>query len=555
MHQHFSCIRYTTALFGVMTLALFLVAPTPTHAANVNEADFEVEVLADGLSIPWAVDWLPDGRMVFTERPGQVNILSADKTIKNIGQLDSSYPGGVESGTMGVLVDPGFATNRYIYVHYTRPSGNRISRFTLSTDEKLTGETPLIDNIPAGIYHDGGRLRLGPDGMAYATTGDATNPGNAQDRNNLAGKVLRFKLDGSIPADNPFGTYIWSWGHRNPQGIVWATNGTLYEAEHGNYGNDEVNIVTKGTNYGWPNVECPGTSNAEYTYPIHCYAEAPSGIAMYNGDLYVAALRGEKLIRIGLSTDGKSVAETQDLFSGRWGRLREVRERGGWLYLTTSNNEGKGGKQGKDQIIRIHLKGVALTTPATTTGTTTGATTTGATTGTATGTTTGATTGATTGTTTTTTGTGVTTTTGTGVTGCAMTTTGWQVPAGFATPVNIFSATKEMMLSVLCNGTGRTTTVTAGSGGSNQYVYKDGYRWTGTKWTKFSYSCTGSTVANKWCVGKATGRFTTTCKAADAYVLAYVCTWAGNAWKCGCNDAACATPNWNILKYQTGACK
>jgi len=318
----------------------------------LKQEGFIAEILVENLDTPWSIDFLPDSRMIFTERYGRVSILENDKiqVIANINVSEVS-----ESGLLGIAVDPDFAQNHFIYLYYTYDKGNRVSRFILN--EKLENESILIDNIPNARFHDGGRIKFGPDGKLYITTGDATQPSSAQDINSSAGKILRINKDGTIPSDNPFGNYVYSLGHRNPQGIAWHPNTRqLYSSEHGPSRNDEVNIIIKGQNYGWPLVECNEVSE-QYINAISCYAEftlAPAGIAFYKNELYVAGLRGNQLRKIVLEEDGRILYE-EELFTNL-GRIRDVVEHNGYLYIATSNRDGRGIPSfNDDKIIRIKL--------------------------------------------------------------------------------------------------------------------------------------------------------------------------------------------------------
>lgn len=337
-------------VFAILILisGLFLILPKP-----VNQQGYETEILAENLDTPWAIDFLPDGKMIFTERGGRVSILENGMP-KVVGNIDVVEIG--ESGLLGIAVDPEFNTNKFIYLHNTGQNRNMVSRFILN--ERLENETILIDNIPGAQIHNGGRIKFGPDGKLYVTTGDANNRVLAQDTNSLAGKILRLNKDGSVPEDNPFGNYVYSYGLRNPQGITWnpLTN-EMYSSDHGATKNDEINIILKGGNYGWPiyegNESAPG-----YIKPLIVYTDftlAPSGIAYYNGALYVACLRGLQLRKISLSADGKSVTAEEALFTDL-GRIREVVVHEGYLYISTSNRDGRGIPQaGDDKIIRIKI--------------------------------------------------------------------------------------------------------------------------------------------------------------------------------------------------------
>ena len=337
------------SLVIIILLVLYLINSIPR---TINESNYEAEVLVNNLDTPWAIDFLPDDVMIFTERSGRVSIFDDNevKVISNIQVNEES-----ESGLLGIAVDPEFNDNKFIYLYYTHENGNRVSRFTLN--EKLENEFILLDNIPNARFHDGGRIKFGPDNKLYITTGDATNPSSAQDINSLAGKILRINKDGSIPEDNPFGNYVYSYGHRNPQGLVWhpITN-KLYASEHGPTRNDELNIIIKGGNYGWPS-ECNKVSNI-YENPIRCYSEftiAPSGIAFYKNDLYIASLRGTQLRKIIFDENNEIILQEEELFNNL-GRIREVVEHNGYLYITTSNKDGRGiPKINDDKIIKIIL--------------------------------------------------------------------------------------------------------------------------------------------------------------------------------------------------------
>ena len=337
-------------------IIIILISLILISCSNLKKEKISYEVLATGLHVPWAIDFLPDGKMIFTERSGNINIFDG-RNRAIIGTIKVTEV--QESGLLGIAVDPDFKTNGYIYVYHTYQNDdaiwNRVSRFKLTNS--LSDEKVLIDKIPSAKFHDGGRIKFGPDGKLYVTTGDATNPSSAQDINSLAGKILRINRDGSIPEDNPFKNYVYSYGHRNPQGIAWhPVTKDLFASEHGPTRNDELNIIGKGINYGWPNEECDELS-LQYRNPIRCYSEftlAPSAIAFFQNNLYVAALRGSQLRKILLGNDYKIIGE-EELFTDL-GRIREVVEHNGYLYISTSNRDGRGFPSfDDDKIIRIFL--------------------------------------------------------------------------------------------------------------------------------------------------------------------------------------------------------
>lgn len=321
-----------------------------TYPYSTGPQTGETEILAENLNTPWSMDFLPNNTMIFTERGGKVNLLYENGSVENVANISTNQVS--ESGLLGVAVDPNFTENNYIYLYYTHDNGiNRISRFVLN--RTLLNETIFLDNIPGGSIHNGGRLKFGPDGKLYVTTGDAGNPNIAQDLNSTGGKILRLNPDGTVPADNPYANYVYSYGHRNPQGLAWnPATGTLYASEHGSNRNDEINIIIKGGNYGWPLVE-GNESGPGYISPLVVYTDftlAPSGIAYYPNKLYVTGLRGTQLRVLTLSDDGKNVISESQLFTDI-GRIRDVIVHKGIIYICTSNRDGRGLPQAVDDRI------------------------------------------------------------------------------------------------------------------------------------------------------------------------------------------------------------
>ncbi len=328
----------------LITLLLLISCTAPSN----------VEVLVENLKVPWAIAFLPDNSFLFTERDTG-NVYHYDGAAHIIGTVPIAQTS--ESGLLGIAIDPNFSTNKFVYAYYTYAGNeshlNRVSRFAY--DGKLTSETTLIGAIPGAKYHDGGRIAFGPDGKLYITAGDALNPSQAQDLNSTAGKILRINPDGSIPSDNPFpNSPVYSYGHRNPQGLAW-NNGMLFAPEHGQTQNDEINIIKPGLNYGWPIVQC--TNHTGYEPPIRCFSDwtlAPSGAAFdTKGNLYVAGLRGSQIRKFAMK-DGDIVSE--EVFLENLGRLREVKFNNGYLYIATSNQDGRGiPRLGDDKIIRVQI--------------------------------------------------------------------------------------------------------------------------------------------------------------------------------------------------------
>jgi len=336
-----------------------------------------VETLATKLEVPWALAFARDGRLFFTERVGRVNVI-INGEVRTLLTLVVAAAPGEEGGLLGLALDPKFDETPFVYVYYTYRDvlsrlWNRVSRFTLS-ENSLIDEFVVLDYIPGYRYHDGGRIKFGPDGKLYITTGDSGRGELAQNLSSLAGKILRMNRDGSIPSDNPFpGSPVYSLGHRNPQGLTWhPITQALYETEHGPSGergffaHDEINLIEAGKNYGWPYIIGRG-NDSRFVDPIYETGEttwAPSGATFYNGSQYpqwnfrllVATLRGQHLRVVALNPPDYTTAEsTSAIFSGTYGRLRDiVPGPDGYLYFATSNRDGRGDPEpSDDRILRI----------------------------------------------------------------------------------------------------------------------------------------------------------------------------------------------------------
>ena len=343
-------------------------APSPAPGLEIfttrDGIRFGVETVAMQLQVPWSLRFAPDGRLFVTERPGRVRVLDLSTRTSELAlTVDGIFAQG-EAGLLGLALDPEFTENRWVYLYYTATlasggAANRIVRYR-EVNSRLVERVLIFDNIPAAGIHDGGRLRFGPDGLLYATNGDAANTSLPQDLASYAGKILRLNRDGTTPRDNPFGSPIYSYGHRNPQGIDWhPATGELWASEHGQTGNDEVNVIRAGANYGWPRIEGAMTMPGMET-PITFYspAIAPSGVSFYQGqrfpgfsnNLFVATLRGMHLLR--MRADGRRIVYEDRLLEGRYGRLRDVvTGPDGYLYFLT-NDRGTAGAPA-DQVLRL----------------------------------------------------------------------------------------------------------------------------------------------------------------------------------------------------------
>ena len=351
--------------------------PMLTFTVNASDDDLHpgvgIEVVAGKLKIPWSIDWTPDRTALFTERGGDLRIIRDGILLPDpIFSVDVNDD--AEGGLLGIAVDPEFEENQYIYMYQTYKTDgttlNKVVRYTLA-NATVSEDLVLVDGIPGASYHDGGRIQFGPDGNLYITTGDAGNPSLAQDLDSLAGKILRITREGAIPQDNPFSnSAVWSWGHRNPQGMDWDGSGNLIATEHGPSGergvaHDEINLILPGANYGWPETVGDESMAGMQDPLLHTGSEtwAPSGSEFYDGDMipgwtgkyFVANLRGEHLRMIDLDLSNNGTHSHEGLFEGQFGRLRDVQTGpDGFLYLLTSNRDGRGSPvSNDDRILKI----------------------------------------------------------------------------------------------------------------------------------------------------------------------------------------------------------
>lgn len=321
--------------------------------------------VAENLDTPWEVAFAPDGRIFVTERPGVVRVIE-DGELREEPYADLGAQETGEGGQLGLALDPNFEENDTLYAYYTTETEdgpvNRIVRLVEEGGDVEQRETLL--EAPAARIHNGGRIAFGPDGKLYATIGDVSEASLAQDRDALAGKILRLNPDGSVPRGNPFdGSPVYSYGHRNPQGLAWDEEGNLYAPEHGQSAHDELNLIKAGNNYGWPEIQ--GDENAPgLTPPVLHSGEktwAPSGAEYveegpWAGSVLFAALAGESLHRVQINPqDPNEVTGHEEYLEGEYGRLRTVKQGPeGALYVLTSNRDGRGDPvPDDDRLLRI----------------------------------------------------------------------------------------------------------------------------------------------------------------------------------------------------------
>jgi glucose/arabinose dehydrogenase len=372
-----------TCLAIISTIALACSHPPPGRGAGEIESSaqtqssFKVETVIPNLEIVWSIVWTPDGRMLFTERPGRVRVYENGRLRPQpLFVVPDVEPRG-ESGLMSIVLHPQFASNHLLYLSYAYNSNGqkvRVARYR-ETPDGFVDRKVIIENIPAAQFHAGCRLRFGPDGKLYITTGDATDRQIAQQLSSLGGKTLRLNDDGTVPSDNPFVGHsdarpeIWTYGNRNSQGIDFqpGTN-LLWETEHGPSGfdgpggGDEVNILERGKNYGWPVIHHRATHEGMES-PILEYTPAcapgsgmfyrGSQFPQFKGNFFFGCLVGERIIRV--VTSGRQVVSQENLLERKYGRIRDVAEGpDGYIYFSTSNRDGRGSPASDDdRILRL----------------------------------------------------------------------------------------------------------------------------------------------------------------------------------------------------------
>lgn len=331
---------------------------TITGTSNLEK----IVTITTGLEIPWEISFLPNNNILFTERTGKVKLIS-DGQVTTVAQIPDVKVYG-EGGLMGLAIHPNYDQNKFIYLAYTYSGSgdntrNRVVRYKYENGS-LSERKVIVDNIPGAIYHNGGRISFGPDGYLYITTGDSLEPSLAQNTNSLAGKILRVTDDGNAAPENPFNNLVYSYGHRNPQGLAWDSEGRLWSTEHGRSspsGYDEVNIIIKGRNYGWPTIQGSETRTGMVSPFAQSGQEtwAPGGAVFLNDSLFYAGLRGEALFELKVE-NGNAIIKKHLL--NEYGRIRAV-DLGpdNLLYISTSNRDGRGDPiSSDDRIIQIDPK-------------------------------------------------------------------------------------------------------------------------------------------------------------------------------------------------------
>lgn len=354
-------------------LALDAVERLPTVYTTEDGIDFQVELIAQGLQVPWDMEFTAAGDLIITERAGRLLLFSANGERRVLDHLPQVLTRG-ESGLMGLALHSESRDQTFIYLCYSEQKGlfgvkNQLIKALLGRFGLLQ-ETELL-SWPGDRFHNGCQVAIGPDQKLYVTTGDATEGELAQQQNSLLGKVLRLELDGSVPADNPWpGSYLYATGLRNPQGLAWHPfTGQLYSVDHGpsgfdgERGGDELNRIHPGGNYGWPLVS-HGQRRPDLINPQLIWADsvAPAGLVAYSGDqlsgmknnLFITALAGKALIRVVLDSAGAPLAR-EELLKGQFGRLRAIAQGpDGHLYLATSNRDGRADPaQADDLLLRL----------------------------------------------------------------------------------------------------------------------------------------------------------------------------------------------------------
>ncbi|GAA1787243.1 PQQ-dependent sugar dehydrogenase [Agromyces lapidis] len=341
--------------------------PTATPAPEVLQPTGAVSVVAEGLDAPWSILVLPGGGTLVSQRDrGDIVEVLPSGGLRVVTAVPGVVAGG-EGGLLGLALLPGDADRTpYVYAYFTAANDNRIVRMPLGGARgtlSLGAPEEVLTGIPKAGNHNGGRLAFGPDGMLYATAGDAGNRDAAQDPDSLSGKILRMTPEGDPAPGNPFGNRTWSLGHRNPQGLAWDASGGMWAAEFGQDTWDELNRIGRGANYGWPVVE-GAAGDPRFTDPVQQWSTgeaSPSGLAVVGDTLFLAALRGERVWAVapaaGSGADGATALVATPWFAGEFGRIRDVAAApDGGLWFIGNNTDGRGSpRDGDDRLFAVGL--------------------------------------------------------------------------------------------------------------------------------------------------------------------------------------------------------
>jgi glucose/arabinose dehydrogenase len=360
-------------VLGILILLIFASCKKSSKPSEIaiQNPEIDIQVLSQNLSFPCELIWGPDNFLWMTERGGRISRINPSNGVISPLLTISDVKSQGEGGLLGMVLHPNFSINPHVFVVYNYDKSGvyteKIVRYTYNASS-LINPIIILDNIPAANYHNGSRLLISPDLKLFISTGDAVNANSAQSINSLNGKVLRVNLDGTIPADNPIaGNALWSLGHRNAQGLVFA-KAKLYSSEHGPEKDDEINIIMRNRNYGWPNVNGFCNESAEQAFcnsnnvvePLKSWTPtiAVSGmdyyengpLAQFKNSLILATLKDQTLYQLRLNTAGDKIEETKELFRGTYGRLRDVCVGAdGKIYVLTSNGSN-------DKILVIKAK-------------------------------------------------------------------------------------------------------------------------------------------------------------------------------------------------------